>query len=148
MADPAVHVEGVVKRFGATTALAGVDLDVAEGTVLGLLGPNGAGKTTLVKILSTLIAPTKGTAKVAGCDGEAASALPALRSVRPTTIAKTPRKSIVTAKKTASVTRPICGQAMITMPTITSSAPRATPHQRWPSEPSARMTRKTPSAIR
>src|SRR5947207_1978648 len=46
MPDPAVHVEGVVKRFRATTALAGVDLDVEEGTVFGLLGPNGAGKTT------------------------------------------------------------------------------------------------------
>jgi ABC-2 type transport system ATP-binding protein len=54
MADSAVHVEGVVKRFGATTALAGVDLDVKEGTVFGLLGPNGAGKTTLVRVLATL----------------------------------------------------------------------------------------------
>ena len=64
----AVHVEGVVKRFKATTALAGVDLDVAEGTVFGLLGPNGAGKTTLVRVLATLLAPDAGRAEVFGRD--------------------------------------------------------------------------------
>ena len=64
----AVHVEGVVKRFRSTTALAGVDLDVAEGTVFGLLGPNGAGKTTLVRVLATLLAPDAGRAEVFGRD--------------------------------------------------------------------------------
>jgi ABC transporter DrrB family efflux protein len=68
MANSAVHVEGVVKRFGATTALAGVDLDVEEGTVFGLLGPNGAGKTTLVRVLATLLAPDAGRAEVFGRD--------------------------------------------------------------------------------
>src|SRR3984957_17776482 len=68
MADPAIHVEGVVKRFGATEALAGVDLDVEEGTVFGLLGPNGAGKTTLVRILATLLAPDAGRAEIFGRD--------------------------------------------------------------------------------
>jgi ABC-type multidrug transport system ATPase subunit len=68
MPDPAVHVEGVVKRFGATTALAGVDLDVEEGTIFALLGPNGAGKTTLVRILATLLAPDTGRAEVFGRD--------------------------------------------------------------------------------
>src|SRR4051794_19817858 len=68
MADPAVHVEGVVKRFGATEALAGVDLVVEEGAVLGLLGPNGAGKTTLVRVLATLLAPDSGRAEVFGRD--------------------------------------------------------------------------------
>ena len=63
MPDPAVHVEGVVKRFGSTIALAGVDLDVEEGTVFGLLGPNGAGKTTLVRVLATLLAPDAGTGR-------------------------------------------------------------------------------------
>jgi oleandomycin transport system ATP-binding protein len=63
MADSAVHVEGVVKRFGATEALAGVDLDVEEATVFGLLGPNGAGKTTLVRVLATLLAPDEGRAE-------------------------------------------------------------------------------------
>jgi ABC transporter DrrB family efflux protein len=70
----AVLVEGVVKRFGTTTALAGVDLEVEEGTVLGLLGPNGAGKTTLVRVLATLLAPDAGRAEVFGRDvvGDAA----------------------------------------------------------------------------
>lgn len=64
----AIVVEGLVKRFGATTALDGVDLAVAEGSVLGLLGPNGAGKTTVVRILSTLLVPDQGRAQVAGLD--------------------------------------------------------------------------------
>ncbi len=68
MADSAVHVEGVVKRFRTTTALAGVDLDVEEATVFGLLGPNGAGKTTLVRVLATLLAPDAGRAEVFGRD--------------------------------------------------------------------------------
>src|SRR5260370_25404076 len=50
---PAVRVEGVVKRFGATVALDGAGLEVPGGMVFGLLGPNGAGKTTLVRILAT-----------------------------------------------------------------------------------------------
>jgi ABC transporter DrrB family efflux protein len=65
---PAVRVAGVIKRFGTTVALAGVDLEVAEGTVFGLLGPNGAGKTTLVRVLATLLAPDSGRAEVFGRD--------------------------------------------------------------------------------
>jgi ABC-2 type transport system ATP-binding protein len=65
---PAVHVEGLIKRFGGTTALAGVDLDVEAGSVFGLLGPNGAGKTTLVRVLTTLLLPDAGRAEVAGHD--------------------------------------------------------------------------------
>jgi ABC transporter DrrB family efflux protein len=61
-------VEGVTKTFGATVALAGVDLDVAEGSVFGLLGPNGAGKTTLVRVLATLLVPDAGRAEVFGHD--------------------------------------------------------------------------------
>ncbi|MCX5245524.1 ATP-binding cassette domain-containing protein [Streptomyces sp. NBC_00201] len=64
----AVTVRGMVKHYGETKALDGVDLDVREGTVMGVLGPNGAGKTTLVRILSTLLQPTAGQATVAGYD--------------------------------------------------------------------------------
>jgi oleandomycin transport system ATP-binding protein len=66
--DHAIWAEGLVKRFGATTALAGVDLAVRTGTVLGLLGPNGAGKTTTVRILATLLQPDAGHATVGGYD--------------------------------------------------------------------------------
>ena len=65
---PAISVEGLVKSFGAVRALDGVDLEAAPGTVLGVLGPNGAGKTTTVRILSTLLSPDAGTARVAGLD--------------------------------------------------------------------------------
>jgi oleandomycin transport system ATP-binding protein len=64
----AVEVRGLVKHYGRTKALDGVDLEVRQGTVLGVLGPNGAGKTTLVRVLSTLIRPDAGTARVAGYD--------------------------------------------------------------------------------
>ncbi|MFC8515717.1 ATP-binding cassette domain-containing protein [Streptomyces sp. NPDC057257] len=64
----AVTVRGMVKHYGETKALDGVDLDVREGTVMGVLGPNGAGKTTLVRILSTLLKPDSGEATVAGYD--------------------------------------------------------------------------------
>ncbi|MFF2149675.1 ATP-binding cassette domain-containing protein [Kitasatospora sp. NPDC058190] len=67
-AGNAVEVHGIVKHYGATKALDGVDLTVREGTVLALLGPNGAGKTTLVRVLSTLIKPDAGTAYVGGYD--------------------------------------------------------------------------------
>jgi ABC transporter DrrB family efflux protein len=65
---PAVRVEGVVKRFGATVALDGAGLEVPAGMVFGLLGPNGAGKTTLVRILATLLSPDAGRAEVFGRD--------------------------------------------------------------------------------
>ena len=64
----AVRAEGLVKTYGKVSALAGLDLHVPEGTVLGVLGPNGAGKTTAVKVLTTLVRPDSGTASVGGVD--------------------------------------------------------------------------------
>ena len=65
---PAIEATGLVKRFGKTTALAGVDLVARPGRVLGVLGPNGAGKTTAVRILATLLRPDGGQASVCGYD--------------------------------------------------------------------------------
>ncbi|MFE5586814.1 ATP-binding cassette domain-containing protein [Kitasatospora sp. NPDC056531] len=65
---PAIEMAGVEKRFGSTEALRGLDLTVPAGTVCGLLGPNGAGKTTAVRVLATLVAPDRGTVRVAGHD--------------------------------------------------------------------------------
>ena len=56
----AVEATGLVKRYGTTTALGGVDLEVPTGTVTAVLGPNGAGKTTAVRILTTLTEPDEG----------------------------------------------------------------------------------------
>jgi ABC-2 type transport system ATP-binding protein len=67
-AGAVVSVRGLVKSYGEVKALVGVDLDVAPGTVLGLLGPNGAGKTTIIRILTTLLRPDAGSARVAGLD--------------------------------------------------------------------------------
>jgi daunorubicin resistance ABC transporter ATP-binding subunit len=65
---PAIEAEGLAKKFGATQALAGVDLSVAAGSILGLLGPNGAGKTTVVRVLATLLRPDAGRARILGAD--------------------------------------------------------------------------------
>jgi oleandomycin transport system ATP-binding protein len=63
-----IEAEGLTKRFGATQALAGVDLHAESGRVLALLGPNGAGKTTIVRILATLLKPDAGSARLCGYD--------------------------------------------------------------------------------
>jgi oleandomycin transport system ATP-binding protein len=63
-----IEAEGLTKRFGATQALAGVDLHAESGRVLALLGPNGAGKTTIVRILATLLKPDSGQARLCGYD--------------------------------------------------------------------------------
>ena len=62
----AFRAQGLAKRYGNVTALGGVDLEVAEGELVGLLGPNGAGKSTLVKIACGLVRPTRGRAEVRG----------------------------------------------------------------------------------
>jgi len=66
----AVSISGVIKRFGALEALAGVSLDIDEGEFFGLLGPNGAGKTTLISCLAGLSRPTAGSIRVLGHDVE------------------------------------------------------------------------------
>ena len=66
--EAAIETRGLKKSFGSVQALAGIDLDVPAGSVLGLLGPNGAGKTTAVRILTTLLPPDEGEARVAGLD--------------------------------------------------------------------------------
>jgi ABC-2 type transport system ATP-binding protein len=64
----AIEAHGLVRRFGDTTAVAGLDLTVAAGQIYGFLGPNGAGKTTALRMLCTLLAPSAGRATVAGHD--------------------------------------------------------------------------------
>ena len=68
MTSAVIRARGLVKRYGSVTALDGIDLEVAQGTVLGLLGPNGAGKTTAVRIFTTLLVPDAGSVEVAGVD--------------------------------------------------------------------------------
>jgi ABC-2 type transport system ATP-binding protein len=62
----ALAVRGLAKRYGSVEALGGVDLEVAEGELVGLLGPNGAGKSTLVKIVCGLVRPSSGSAEICG----------------------------------------------------------------------------------
>jgi ABC-2 type transport system ATP-binding protein len=68
MTDPMIEVREVSRRFGKTRALSEVSFQVGRGTVLGLLGPNGAGKTTMIRVLTTLLRPDSGQARVAGLD--------------------------------------------------------------------------------
>ena len=66
--EHAITVEGLVKRYGGSTALDGLSFSVTRGSIYGFLGPNGAGKTTTLRILATLLLPTQGQAWVAGED--------------------------------------------------------------------------------
>src|SRR5437762_2847621 len=67
--DNGIVAEGLVREFkGGIRAVAGIDLDVSPGEIYGFLGPNGAGKSTTVHMLTTLLPPTSGTARVAGYD--------------------------------------------------------------------------------
>ncbi|HKP94615.1 MAG TPA: ATP-binding cassette domain-containing protein [Fibrobacteria bacterium] len=65
---PAIEAQGLAKSFGATRAVASVDLSVRPGSVYGVLGPNGAGKTTTIRMLATLVSPDAGSARVFGHD--------------------------------------------------------------------------------
>ena len=66
--SPAISIKSLVMRYGTFTALNRVSFEVGDGEILGLLGPNGAGKTTLMRVLTTYLYPSEGTATVAGCD--------------------------------------------------------------------------------
>jgi ABC-2 type transport system ATP-binding protein len=66
--DAAVQVQGLRKSYGDVKAVCGIDFEIEAGSVFGLLGPNGAGKTTVVRILTTLLRPDEGSARVAGID--------------------------------------------------------------------------------
>lgn len=68
MANNIIEIRDLVKRFGNFTAVEKMNLEVQEGEILGFLGPNGAGKTTTISMLTTLIKPTEGNAKIAGHD--------------------------------------------------------------------------------
>jgi ABC-2 type transport system ATP-binding protein len=63
---PAIETDGLTKRYGDETAVADLDLSIPSGTVYGFLGPNGAGKTTTIRMLTTLLRPSAGTARIAG----------------------------------------------------------------------------------
>jgi ABC-2 type transport system ATP-binding protein len=65
---PAIDVQQIVKRFGTFTAVDGISFTVEAGEIFGLLGPNGAGKSTLIRMLTTLLPPTAGSARINGCD--------------------------------------------------------------------------------
>ena len=68
MTMPAIRVRAVTKKYGALTALGGVDLEIDQGEFFGLLGPNGAGKTTLISALAGLVRPDSGALEIMGHD--------------------------------------------------------------------------------
>ena len=68
MPNHAIQVIDIVKRFGNFTAVDGVSFAVQEGEIFGLLGPNGAGKSTLIRMMTTLLEITSGTAVIEGAD--------------------------------------------------------------------------------
>ncbi len=68
MSETVIEARGLVKKYGALVAVAGIDLEVRAGEIFGFLGPNGAGKSTTISMLCTLLTPTAGVARVAGID--------------------------------------------------------------------------------
>jgi ABC-type multidrug transport system ATPase subunit len=115
-----IEAHGLTKRFGATVALDGIDLEVPAGAILGVLGPNGAGKTTAVRILTTLSIPDGGSARVAGHDvvGEPAAV----------------QRNIGVTAQDATLDEVLTGRENLVM--ITRSSPRCSgPWRSWWSSP-------------
>jgi ABC-2 type transport system ATP-binding protein len=109
---PAIEVRGLERRFkGDVVAVAGIDLDVAEGEIYGFLGPNGAGKTTTVRMLTTLLRPTAGSARVAGYDV--------------VTQAANVRRSIGVALQEAALDPLMTGEELIRLQATLQGIPRA-----------------------
>ena len=115
MANP-VEAEGLVRRFGDIVAVDGVDLVVEQGEIFGFLGPNGAGKSTTVRMLTTLLRPTAGTARVAGYD--------VLRE------AGRVRKSIGVALQDAAIDPLMTGDELLRLQAVLHDIPRADAERR------------------
>jgi ABC-2 type transport system ATP-binding protein len=111
-----IEAEGLVRTFGDVRAVEGVDLTVGEGEIFGFLGPNGAGKTTIVRMLTTLLKPTAGRARVAGYD----------------VVAEAPmvRRSIGVALQDAAIDPLMTGTELMRLQAVLHGIPRATAEKR------------------
>ena len=105
-----VEATGLVRRFGDIEAVAGVDLVVEEGEVFGFLGPNGAGKSTIVRMLTTLLSPTAGSARVAGFDVVSEAAMV--------------RRSIGVALQDAAIDPLMTGRELLRLQSVLYGLPR------------------------
>jgi ABC-2 type transport system ATP-binding protein len=116
-ADP-VEAEGLVRRFGNIVAVDGIDLVVHQGEVFGFLGPNGAGKSTTVRMLTTLLRPSRGTARVAGHDvlTEAAAV----------------RRAIGVALQDAAIDPLMTGRELLRLQSVLHGLPRSEADRRGP----------------
>ena len=126
----AVRVEGLAKRFGDTVAVAGVDLDVPDGSFFGLVGPNGAGKTTLLSMTTGLLRPDAGSAVVAGVD---VWAEPGAAKTRMGVVQDTPALFDRLSGSSCSHSTALCGGST---PPRCGNAPRSScACSTWPSTP-------------